>query len=218
MIFVPLLVGAILIDAVRGLFFRKPWMAPRLLAMGWAYLASRVVVIVIAGMQWLASFVFLGGAAKKREDWAYTLQTWWARSIMGAMQALMGFRFEALGEDVNARVRSSCSSVTSASSTTCSPTPTSRTAPGSVSAGVRRSIFRRTSQAVCNGCTRNGLESTTPSWSCSGRRGGRRHSGPHVSVRYCGYGIGQIPPSPRVTNSSSVRSTGNNMKSSRSPL
>jgi 1-acyl-sn-glycerol-3-phosphate acyltransferase len=100
MLLVPLLFVAAAIDAGRSLLTRKPWMAVRLLAMGWVYLASQVAVVMVAGVQWLASFLFLGGAAKKRQKWAYTLQTWWVRSIMAAMQGLFGFRFEATNEEV----------------------------------------------------------------------------------------------------------------------
>ncbi len=99
LLLVPLLLGAIAVDGVRGLLTRKPWMAVRLIAIGWVYLTSQVGAIVIAAIQWLASLVFLRKAAEKRTEWAYTLQTWWARSIMGAMRGVMGFRFEATGEE-----------------------------------------------------------------------------------------------------------------------
>lgn len=99
-LFIPLFLIAAVVDAIRGLITGKPWMAVRLLTMGWVYLTSQVAVIVIAGIQWLASLVFLGGAVTRRREWAYALQTWWVRSIMAAMRGVLGFRFEATNTEV----------------------------------------------------------------------------------------------------------------------
>jgi 1-acyl-sn-glycerol-3-phosphate acyltransferase len=98
-LFGPLVLVAIAVDGTRAVFTHKPWMAIRLLAMGWVYLTSQVAVVLIAGFQWLASWLFLTKSAARRREWAYTLQTWWVRSIMSAMRTLMGFRFEAFGEE-----------------------------------------------------------------------------------------------------------------------
>ena len=97
----PLLVMATLgVDLIRSLTNRKAWIATRLLFMGWVYLAAQVVVIAVAGLQWLASLPFGTGAAAKRREWAYALQTWWVRALMAAMRLTLGLRFESTGTDV----------------------------------------------------------------------------------------------------------------------
>jgi len=99
LLMMPLLLAAAAVDVTRSLLTGKPWMAVRLIVIGWVYLTSQVGVIAIAAIQWLASLLFLRKAAEKRTEWAYTLQTWWVRSIIGAIRGVMGFRFEATGED-----------------------------------------------------------------------------------------------------------------------
>lgn len=97
----PVLVIATLgVDLIRSLTTRKAWIATRLLIMGWVYLAAQVVVIAVAGLQWLASLPFGTGAAAKRRDWAYALQTWWVRSLMAAMRFTLELRFESTDTEV----------------------------------------------------------------------------------------------------------------------
>jgi 1-acyl-sn-glycerol-3-phosphate acyltransferase len=98
-LFVPLLLLTVTVDAVRFVFTRKPWMAVRLLAMGWVYLTGQVVVVSVAGVQWLASFTYLGNAVGKRTEWAYGLQTWWVRLIMGAMRRVLGLSFAVTNDE-----------------------------------------------------------------------------------------------------------------------
>jgi 1-acyl-sn-glycerol-3-phosphate acyltransferase len=77
-------------------------MATRLLAMGWVYLAAEVGVIIVAGLQWLASLPFGSGAAARRARWTYGLQSRWVATIMAAMSGLFGLRFEIQGGDLAA--------------------------------------------------------------------------------------------------------------------
>ena len=95
-----MLVGAVLVDLVRKLVTGKPMMATRLLLMGWVYLAAEVGVIAVAGGQWLASLPFGTRAESKRADWTYWLQARWVATIMAAMKALFGLRFEIEGQEV----------------------------------------------------------------------------------------------------------------------
>ena len=75
-------------------------MAVRLLEMGWVYLTGQVAVTLVAGVQWLASFTYLANAAGKRTEWAYGLQTWWVRLIMGAMRRVLGLSFRVTNDEV----------------------------------------------------------------------------------------------------------------------
>lgn len=93
------LLVTLVVDLGRWLVSRKPWMATRLLMMGWIYLALQVGVIVVAAVQWLSSLVFGKGAGVRRARWAYRLQTWWVRALLAAMRAVLGLRFEVTGDD-----------------------------------------------------------------------------------------------------------------------
>jgi 1-acyl-sn-glycerol-3-phosphate acyltransferase len=98
-LFFPLLfMLTIVVDFGRWLLSRKPWMATRLLLMGWVYLALQAAVIVVAAVQWVASIPFGGGAATRRAAWAYKLQAWWVRMLMAAMGAILSLRFEISGD------------------------------------------------------------------------------------------------------------------------
>ena len=98
LLFPPLLLLTIVVDLGRWLFSRKPWMATRLLLMGWVYLALQTAVIAIAAVQWVASLPFGRAAAARRAAWAYRLQAWWVKMLMGAMNAVLGLRFEISGD------------------------------------------------------------------------------------------------------------------------
>ena len=96
----PLLIPAVVVvDAVRKALTRKPFMATRLLAIGWVYLAAQVGVIVIGGAQWVASLPFGAGAASRRCQWSYWLQGRWVAAIMAAMTGLFGLDFKVSGAD-----------------------------------------------------------------------------------------------------------------------
>lgn len=95
-----LLAAAVTVDLVRKLATGKPMMATRLLAMGWVYLAAEVGVIIVAGLQWLASLPFGARAAARRADWTYGLQSRWVATIMAAMRGLFGLRFDVKGQEL----------------------------------------------------------------------------------------------------------------------
>lgn len=95
-ILVPLV---ILVDFVRGLFTRKPWMASRLLVMAWVYFGAEVGVIIVAGVQWVGSLPFGPRAAAKRRDWSYSLQSWWVAAVMAGMRRAFRLTFVTRGTD-----------------------------------------------------------------------------------------------------------------------
>ena len=88
------------VDLVRGLLTRKPWIATRLLAIGWVYLAAQMVVIVVGGGQWLAALPHGKSRTAKLADWSYELQAWWVRFIVAAMEQVLGMSFEATNNDI----------------------------------------------------------------------------------------------------------------------
>jgi 1-acyl-sn-glycerol-3-phosphate acyltransferase len=88
-----------LVDLTRRIVFGKPWIATRLLVIGWVYLAAEVGVIVVAGAQWLLSFLFPGRAATMRREWSYSLQTWWVNTIMAAMKRVFRLEFVVSGSE-----------------------------------------------------------------------------------------------------------------------
>ena len=94
------LVVAAVVDAVRRLATGKPWVASRLVLMGWVYLSAQIGVIVIAAAQWLASLPYGGRAAQKRSEWSYWLQATWVATIMRAMRSLFRLDFTVSGADV----------------------------------------------------------------------------------------------------------------------
>jgi 1-acyl-sn-glycerol-3-phosphate acyltransferase len=97
----PLLVmTTMVVDLVRSLFTRKPWMATRLLLMAWVYLASQMFVIAVGGAQWLAALLYGKRSAAKLADWTYGLQAQWVRFIVAAMERVMGVSFESFHNDV----------------------------------------------------------------------------------------------------------------------
>jgi len=88
------------VDLTRWIVFGRPWIATRLLVMGWVYLAAEVGVIVVAGAQWPLSFLFAGRAATTRCEWSYSLQTWWVNTIMAAMKRVFRLEFVVSGSEV----------------------------------------------------------------------------------------------------------------------
>lgn len=87
------------VDFLRWIATRKPWITLRLLGIGWVYLSSQVVVIAVAPVQWLLSWGFGSERGKRLQDWTYSLQRWWVRLLMAAMQLLLGLRLEVSGTD-----------------------------------------------------------------------------------------------------------------------
>ena len=88
------------VDLVRALLTRKPWIATRLLAIGWVYLLGQMVVIFVSTWQWLVALPTGQRRASIIADGSYRLQAWWVRFIVSAMESVLGLRFEASNIDV----------------------------------------------------------------------------------------------------------------------
>jgi len=90
---------AAIVDFVRWLTTKKPWMAIRLVFIAWVYFTAQVAVILFAGLQWAASLPFTPGAARRRCEWSYWLQTRWVQAIMWALRRAFSLRFSVQGAD-----------------------------------------------------------------------------------------------------------------------
>ncbi len=99
-LFPVLIVLTVALDLLRGLMTRKPWIATRLLLIGWVYLAGQVVVVVVSAFQWLAALPAGKQRPSKLAEGAYELQAWWVRFIVAAMERVLGLRFEGTNNDV----------------------------------------------------------------------------------------------------------------------
>ena len=87
----PLLVlGALLVDLFRAITSRKPFMALRLVAFLWIYLAADTSALLAMFALWLAS-----GFGRNRErmaDSTWHLQQFWVRVLLGSVKLLFGVR------------------------------------------------------------------------------------------------------------------------------
>jgi 1-acyl-sn-glycerol-3-phosphate acyltransferase len=94
-----LLIGAALVDAALWLRRRKPWMAVRLLAMLWWFLAGELVSVLALFAIWVLS----GGRDNlRRRDRVYRLKRRWLRSHLAGIRVLFGLRFEIEGLELAA--------------------------------------------------------------------------------------------------------------------
>ncbi len=59
-------IGAILVDVVRGIATGKPWMALRMIAFAWVYLAMEAVILIASFVVWAAT---LGGRVVGSRRW-----------------------------------------------------------------------------------------------------------------------------------------------------
>lgn len=78
-----LISGGVVVDVVRWVVHRRPWMSLRLIAFGWVFLAAEVWGLLRFFGHWVAS----GFGA--REEWlvakAWPVQTWWARTLFASV-------------------------------------------------------------------------------------------------------------------------------------
>jgi 1-acyl-sn-glycerol-3-phosphate acyltransferase len=91
----PLLVAAaVVIDLALWLRRRKPWMAVRLLAMGWWFLVGELYGLGGLLAVWLAS---RGHDSAKRRERVYRVKRRWLRSHLAGIRTLFGLSFEIEG-------------------------------------------------------------------------------------------------------------------------
>ena len=88
-----LLAAAVVVDAVRWLVRRRPWMATRLALFLWVYLAAEALAIVALGLAWAVP------PRSRLVERTYRLQALWAALLFGAARLLFSLRFDVEGAD-----------------------------------------------------------------------------------------------------------------------
>jgi 1-acyl-sn-glycerol-3-phosphate acyltransferase len=96
-LFPVLLAAALVTDVVRKLIGRRPFMATRLLVMGWIYFAGESFCIALFGLTWLLT---LGPRrAERMERSAWRIQQFWTASLLRPLIALCNLNFTIEGAD-----------------------------------------------------------------------------------------------------------------------
>ncbi len=86
---------AFAIDIARSVGSRRPWMAVRLLAFAWVFLAAEAWGLTRFFAGWVrAGF---GSDRERLVESAWPVQAWWARTLFGAVQRLFGLDLEVAG-------------------------------------------------------------------------------------------------------------------------
>ena len=98
--FPALLVGALLVDLVRAVVRRKPWMATRMVGFLWVYLAAEAVAVIVVFLCWVFTGSFIGIGKRLDRRCMYALQLAWARLLLGTVKALFRLEFEIEGSAV----------------------------------------------------------------------------------------------------------------------
>lgn len=96
-LFPVLLVAALATDVVRAIAARRPFMATRLLLIGWIYLAGEVVSITRFALTWM--FTVGPRRAERLERSAWHVQQWWAPSLFRPLCKLFRLNFSIEGAD-----------------------------------------------------------------------------------------------------------------------
>ena len=95
---VPALVVAALVDVLRWLVRRRPWMATRMVLFGWVYVANANIGLVLLSGAWiLAGF---GASRRRLQSSAYWIQLWWARNLFGAFRRIFRVAIDVEGDEV----------------------------------------------------------------------------------------------------------------------
>ncbi len=89
-----LLFVAFLVDATLWLRGRKPWMALRLLAMAWWFLAGELYGLIGLMIIWISSG---GRDGERRRERVYALKRHWLISHLAGIRLLFGLQFEIEG-------------------------------------------------------------------------------------------------------------------------
>lgn len=85
-----LLIGALLVDIFRAITERKPWMALRLVAFLWIFLAADTVALLVLFAFWLVSG--FGHNTKFLASSTWHAQQLWVRVLLGSVKLLFGLR------------------------------------------------------------------------------------------------------------------------------
>jgi 1-acyl-sn-glycerol-3-phosphate acyltransferase len=94
--FVPLLLGAAVLDVARYVTQRRPWMAVRLLAFLLIYCWAECVGVLLLTSAWL--FAGFGTQrATRLIAWTYRIQTGWVSVLFASIQRVFSLKFAAEG-------------------------------------------------------------------------------------------------------------------------
>ncbi len=96
-VFPVLLVAALVVDLVRAVTKRRPFMATRLLVMAWVYLGGESVSIAGFGLTWLLTWG--PGRQRRLHRSAWRIQQWWAPSLFRPLCAMFGLTFSVEGDE-----------------------------------------------------------------------------------------------------------------------
>jgi 1-acyl-sn-glycerol-3-phosphate acyltransferase len=88
---------ALLVDAVRRIGRRGPWMTIRMVAFLWVYLSAQVGGLVWMFASWLASG--FGIRRKRLERATYHVQRLWAGYLFSAVRTIFGLRLDVTGDE-----------------------------------------------------------------------------------------------------------------------
>ena len=98
-VLLPLLIPvALVVDVVRAVVARRPFMATRLLAMGWLYLAGECYFITLFFLSW--ALTFGPRRAERMERRAWSIQQAWTRSLFLPLRKLFGLGYSVEGDEV----------------------------------------------------------------------------------------------------------------------
>ncbi|MBT8213032.1 MAG: 1-acyl-sn-glycerol-3-phosphate acyltransferase [Acidimicrobiia bacterium] len=93
-----LVVVALLVDVVRWITARKPFVAVRMILFMWAFLA-----ISTGGVMWMFLNWIAAGFGRRKDSMvhnAYRVQRWWARSLFASVGGLFGFDMSIEGHEL----------------------------------------------------------------------------------------------------------------------
>lgn len=92
-----LLVIGVVVDLVRWLRTRTPWMSIRITVFGWLFLFYGLVGLVALTLSWIVTG---GGRSSERLlSQAYTIQGRWVAAVLGTARTLFALRFHVEGDD-----------------------------------------------------------------------------------------------------------------------
>ncbi|MDJ0960785.1 MAG: 1-acyl-sn-glycerol-3-phosphate acyltransferase [Acidimicrobiia bacterium] len=89
---------ALIVDAVRFVLFRRPFMAVRMLAFGWIWLYTEMVGLTRFFLHWVGAG--FGRNRKMMVERAYVTQAWWARVLFASVQRLFRLDVQVEGLEV----------------------------------------------------------------------------------------------------------------------
>ena len=92
-----LLAGAAIVDLALWVRRRKPWMAMRLVAMGWWFLLGEMRALLTLLGIWVLTGGPAGRGSLRRRRLLYDLRVRWMRHHIGGIRVLFGLRFEIEG-------------------------------------------------------------------------------------------------------------------------